>query len=306
MATALAGINRPSATSAGPSRARRVGLIVALAGLVLVTIAFFGNLSASTASEPAATSAWTFGLTTAGFGAIKLGIAIVLVGIIAKLWARVGSLREALPHLRADSNTAPQLGEFTSAQGKGVATATVPKDLPIHKMARTMWAPMLAMGAMAVLAGFFVSLAWSGNATGGESVTTAAAWTQGLQFLGEAFLLAGISFLLGSILGLIREGGAETQESLGVVVKVLKMPTTAKLFVGLMATGLMLAVFQFIAYLVVAANGTAVAANFAWLGPIRELSLGLLLSGIVLALATIATALGFQASRVREIITTGR
>jgi hypothetical protein len=168
-------------------------------------------------------------------------------------------------------------------------------------MARKMWAPMLAMGAMAVVIGFFVSLGWASSGS-----TTAAAWTQGLQFLGEALLLSGISFLLGSILGALRDGGGQIQESLGLSVVTLKMPRTAKLFVALMATGLMLGIFQFVAYLVVASNGTDVAANFAWLGPIRELSLGLLLSGIVLALATIGNALGFQFNRLREIVATGR
>ncbi len=121
-------------------------------------------------------------------------------------------------------------------------------------------------------------------------------------------MLWGISFLLGSILGLIREGGAEVQSSLGLSVKLLDMPPTAKLFVALMMTGLMVSIAQFGFYVFAAANVTTVdiAANSAWLGPFRELGLGLLLSGIVLALATIGTALGFQAFRVREIITSGR
>jgi hypothetical protein len=42
-----------------------------------------------------------------------------------------------------------------------------------------------------------------------------------------------------------------------------------------------------------------------WLGPFREFGLGLLLAGIILALATIATALGFQFSRIRDIVVTG-
>jgi hypothetical protein len=39
---------------------------------------------------------------------------------------------------------------------------------------------------------------------------------------------------LGSILGLIRGGGAEVQQSLGLSVKVLDMPKTTRAFVGLM------------------------------------------------------------------------
>ena len=45
-----------------------------------------------------------------------------------------------------------------------------------------------------------------------------------------------------------------------------------------------------------------IATATAWLGPTRELSLAFLLSGIVLALATIANVLGFQFSRIKGII----
>lgn len=75
------------------------------------------------------------------------------------------------------------------------------------------------------------------------------------------------------------------QESLGVGVETLDMPFTAKLFVGLTALGLMVEVFQFVAYVVVATfdDLASVAAYFAWLGPVREAGLGILLSGIVLS-----------------------
>jgi hypothetical protein len=43
-----------------------------------------------------------------------------------------------------------------------------------------------------------------------------------------------------------------------------------------------------------------------WLGPLREFGLGLLLAGIVLALATIARALDFQTARIVQIITRGQ
>ncbi len=130
-------------------------------------------------------------------------------------------------------------------------------------------------------------------------------WTQGTEFLGEAMLLAGISFLLGTILAGLREGGGEVQESLGLAVKTLRMPTSAKLFLVLMFSGFMLGVAQFVLY-GIAAYVDDPATWFAWLGPLRELSLGILLSGIVLALFTIGTVLGFQHWRIRQIIETGR
>lgn len=301
MATAISRLNRPPLTDTGPSRARRVGLALAVLGLALVIIAFFGNLAAVGAVEPAGVLAWTFGLTTAGFGAIKLGIAVVLVGIISKLWARVGSLKEALPLLRADNPAAPQLGEFTSPHGKGVATAGVPEDLPIHTMAQKMWAPMLAMGAMAVVIGLVISFVWAGD----PSNTGAAAWTQGLQFLGEALLLSGISFVLGTILWALRTGGSEVQESLGLAVKTLAMPRTGKVFVALMMLGLVFGIVQFVLY-VVLAGGAGDPTWFVWLGPLREVALGLLLAGIVMALITIGNVLAFQFDRVKEICVVGR
>ena len=87
------------------------------------------------------------------------------------------------------------------------------------------------------------------------------------------------------------------------------MPTTAKLFIGLMVMGMMVSMLQIVLYIYVATLDAdqlqTINAWHAWLGPLREAGLGLLLSGIVLALATIANVLGFQFHRVRELISTG-
>lgn len=294
-----------------PSPHRRTGLLIAAVGLGLAMITLTANLMAGgQVEESAGILAWSFGLTTTAFGTVKFGIAVILIGILVRIHHRWDSMKEALPRIKAtgDGSRLP-LGQVDTPYGTATVIDRAPGSLPIHKMARRMWGPMLAMGAMFVVAGFFVSLVWSSSATGDPlTATRAAAWTQGLQFLGEGFLLSGISFLLGSILGLVRDGGAEVQQSLGLSVKLLDMPNTAKAFVGLMVTGLMISIAQFVFYVYAAANVTTIniAANSAWLGPFRELGLGLLLAGIVLALATIGTALAFQAGRVREIIATGR
>ena len=144
--------------------------------------------------------------------------------------------------------------------------------------------------------GLFVSFAWADTGS-----VSSAAWTQGLQFLGEGLLLSGISFLLGTILWAIRTAGAEVQSGLGVRVKTLKMPTTAKLFVVLMMLGLMISMLQFVLYLVVAGGVANPAAWFAFLGPFREFGLAMILSGIALALVSIGTALDFQFERVVEL-----
>jgi len=69
----------------------------------------------------------------------------------------------------------------------------------------------------------------------------------------------------------------------------------------------MVEIGQLIAYFAVATfdNPVSIASYFAWLGPVREFGLGLLLSGIVLALATIAKALGFQFHRLSEVVVHG-
>jgi hypothetical protein len=300
------------------SRARTIGLTLGFVGVALATVTLVnaiaaGVLAGRTGEETtvARLLAWSFGLTTAAFGTLKFGIAVILVGILISLWVRVDAVKDSLPFLKPAGgvDAAPEIGAIRTPYGRATASAAAPGALLIHRMARVMWAPALAMGAMALLAGFVLSLIQTGTiGTDPALATSQAAWVQGLQFLGEGFLLAGISFLLGTILGSLRRGGGEIQESVGVGVKTLEMPLTAKLFVGLMALGLTVEVFQFIAYAVVATfdDPARVATYFTWLGPMREAGLGILLSGIVLALATIAKALGFQFWRLTEIVRTGR
>ena len=286
------------------------GLALAALGLMLAMVTFIANIAAAnndngeTARE---TLAWSFGLTTFAFGTIKLAISVILIGILVRLWARVSAVKAVLPGLRGSGDAGSPRGDIDTDHGAATETANIPGPLPIHKMARKMWFPMIAMGYMLVVVGLIVSFIWSGKVADGTQ-QAAQAWTAGIQFLGEAFLLAGISFLLGSILAALREGGGDVQKSLGLPVSTLKMPVTAKLFVAFMALGLMVGMLQFILYIVAAAvtSPQSFAAWAAWLGPAREFSLGLLLSGIVLALVTIGNALSFQFGRIRNIVATGK
>ena len=295
---------------------RRAGFRLGIIALGGAMVAFAGAIAAAQlaadggpAAEVAAIGLWTFGLTTAAFGTAKLGIASVLLAIVRRVAARAESIKVALPHLRA---TAPEdataLGEHGSPFGRVVISERAPAPLPIHRLAGYMWLPVLAMGAMAVYGGFALSLVAAGNlATDPQLATSQRAWVQGLQFLGEGLVLSGISFLLARILGAIRSGGGDVQQSLGLAVHTLRMPASAKGFVGLMMAGLMTSIGQLIGYAYVAGLTDAgqVAAASAFLGPLREFGLGLLLAGIVLALATIARALDFQAARIVSIIIRG-
>ena len=146
--------------------------------------------------------------------------------------------------------------------------------------------------------------------------------TAGTLLVGEALVLSGISFLLATILGALRWGGGEVQESVGGPVKTLKMPWSAWAFLGLMMMGVIVEAVAFGSLIYVATQ-----AHDAWTGataagipgsveafnrsttwatlanPLREVALGLLLGGIALALYTISNVLGFQFTRIRELIT---
>ena len=285
-----------------PSQHRSRGLVLAFIGLVVASIAFVGNLVAvgQTGTDQASTLAWTFGVTTTGFAVIKTAIAVVLWGILMKLWLRADSIKVALPKLVGTPADDTTVGEVDTPYGRVTVTEKAPGPLPIHKMAKRMFRPMLAMGLMLVMSGLVVSLVWAGSVPN----VAASAWTQGLQFLGEAMLLSGIAFLLGTILWAIRTAGGDVQESLGVKVHTPRMPKTAKAFVGLMMVGLVAAVVQFVGYVVVA-TGSDPAAAFAWLGPLREFALGLILAGIALALVAIGDVLAFQFHRIQQLIRTG-
>jgi hypothetical protein len=296
----------PDADPAQTLRVRDVAIAVGLLGLAAEAAALVVNMLAATGNVDADNLLWTFGVSVAGFGTLKLAIALVLTGIVVRLWMRVDAVRAALPRLKAQAEpeSDARYGDIETPFGRSTLTEKAPGLLPPQAMARIMWKPMVVMGPMLVAAGLVLSIVNTG-ADDPDTRQALSAWTQGTQFLGEAMLLAGISFLLGTILAGLREGGGEVQQSLGLPVKTLRMPASAKAFLVLMASGLMLGVAQFVLY-GIAAYADDPATWFAWLGPLRELSLGILLSGIVLALFTIGTVLGFQHWRIRQIIEEGR
>jgi len=317
MTSFIGTVTRPATGSGARARSlRKTGLVLGAIGLGITSVALLASLNAGSlaagdaaADQIASSAILAFGLATAGFATVKIGIGVVLLGIIRRLWVRVEVVKTALPGLIAQRSSAQEpAGDYESPYGPATATREAPGPLPIHRMAQLLWAPMLAMGAMLVAIGLVVDFAAVGATGSAAGAGTEFAWAQGLLFLGETSLLAGISFLLGSILASIRAGGGEVQTSLGLTVKTLRMPATGKAFIGLMVAGVMVGIVQFVGYVIVDSSGNSsdFATSFAALGPLREFGLGLLLAGIVLALATIAKVLGFQFSRVTEIITNGR
>lgn len=305
MSAVLDSVRHPGSTraSALPTQLRSAGIAAGLAGVALVSVALIANLAVAadggTGRED--TLAWAFGLTTLGFVVLKSGIALTLVGILLRVRDRIDAAKASLPALAEPAVAVPaNEGEVATSFGRASRTVRAVDPLPIHRLAKLMWAPMVVMGPMLVAAGLVSSLLQASADSPGDAAAYSA-WTQGLQFLGEGLVLAGITFLLGTILGELRRGGGEVQEAVGVTVWTLKMPLSAKLFVGLMATGVMVSIAQF-GFYVVAASVSDPTTWFAVLGPLREVGLGLLLSGIVLALFTIGTVLGFQFDRMRTLV----
>ncbi|MCH8066327.1 MAG: hypothetical protein IIC90_10975 [Chloroflexi bacterium] len=214
--------------------------------------------------------------------------------------------------------------------GQTTVSSTGTGQALIHTIANWMWAPMILMGLMslATAVGLGIAQASVGSDLGEEftalrqaNFETLKPLTAGFLFLGEALILSGIAFLLGTILGALRWGGGEVQESAGASVKTLKMPLSAKAFIMLMMVGLVAELVAFGTLLFVAGEahsawiGASVAgvpgdigafdraaAYAAWANPLKEVALAMILTSIVLALYTISNVLGFQFSRIRELV----
>jgi len=143
---------------------------------------------------------------------------------------------------------------FPATFGRFTVSSVGQGQTAIQNVANIMWLPMLLMGAMsiaaAVILGIFGANSSSDRGGGLNALSKANAETlntlsRAFVFLGEAMLLAGISFLLATILGALRKGGGEVQEAVTSSVKTLRMPWSAWVFLGLMMMGVMAAIVSF-------------------------------------------------------------
>ncbi len=213
-------------------------------------------------------------------------------------------------------------------------------------MARRMWLPVFAMGAMVLFAALAIGAvqsSFSADLYGVDKATREAAtvsgslldkqqfvemtgiWLPQLQLLGMGLLFGGITFLLATILGNLRLYGGLVQERSGRRVLALKPPWSAQMFPMLMMLGVMVLIGAFVVSIVVAGiasdvfgkpisvidgaeSGSGLLGDLqtvktygAWLQAFALSGLALVLSGIVLALYTIAQVLRFQHSRIAEM-----
>ena len=158
-----------------------------------------------------------------------------------------------------------------------------------------------------------------------QFVETTRIWLPRFQLLGMGLMFGGITFLLATILGNLRLYGGLVQEYSGRRMLALKPPWSAQLFPMLMMMGLTILIGAFVVSIVVATtasdvfgnpistidgapSGSGLLGDFqevktfgAWLQAFAMTGLALVLSGIVLALYTIAQVLRFQHRRVAEM-----
>lgn len=184
-------------------------------------------------------------------------------------------------------------------------------NLP-QRIGNVLWFPMLVMALMAFPVGVVLGAVRANEvATGGSPDTIAALghFVPAVNFLGFASVFAAISFAIVKILGEFRTGGGKVQEAAGRRVETLKMPVTAKLFVGLMAMAMMVLLAAVVLHVIAGgaiAGGSAYALGASerwaiWLEGVRRFGIATYLLSFAFGLSTIITVLRFQAVRIREL-----
>ena len=237
----------------------------------------------------------------------------------------------------------------TSSQEMVVPANMLPVQVTgMQAMASKMWMPMIAMGFMVVLGAFIfglfdasttsdyfdasqearaAALEGSDLATDRAFIEATKVWLPTLKFLGMGMILSGVTFLLATILGALRTGGAGVQQALGETVRMPKPPFTAQMFPMLMMMGLVVLVASLIIGIILATlsydywnnsiandlNPALAGSGFlddlstinsvqAWLAPLKFVGMAILLSGIGLALATIVRILRWQSIRLWDML----
>ena len=183
-------------------------------------------------------------------------------------------------------------------------------NLP-QKAGRTLWAPMFVMALMAFPVGLGLAFYRANElATGGDVATVLALgqFVPAAMFTGFAAVFGAISFAIARILGAFRKGGGEIQQEVSNEVQTLKMPGTAKGFLGLMMMAMMLILIPVVIHIVLGfqiLGGGEVLGDVEqwsiWLEGFRRLGTALYLFAIVLGLGTIIQVLRFQSIRIREV-----
>ncbi len=211
----------------------------------------------------------------------------------------------------------------------------------MQRMARMMWKLWLLMGVMVVVISFILGAINAGAnvapyfengkevggaATAGSVLVSGkvgaevmAAFIPGFKFLGMGFLFAGITFIIATILGTLRNAGYRVQLVAGVTPRFPNPPLEARLFPTLVATfiiGIWPAAqarchwnHSIAAELNPAAAGSDLLAQLgstnavkAWAEPLKFVGVATMLAGIGLALATIVKVLRGQGQTIANLV----
>jgi hypothetical protein len=174
-----------------------------------------------------------------------------------------------------------------------------------------LWLPMLVMALMAFPAALGIGIVRAEEISSGGSVETIETLRHlqaGVMIIGFAAVFAAISFAIARILGQFRKGGGELQEAAGVPVETMRMPATAKVFIGLMMMAMMTLVATAVLHFVFAADVTGAASSlgisaerFTVLDGVQTIGIAMYLVAITFGLATIAQVIRFQSTRIREL-----
>jgi hypothetical protein len=166
---------------------------------------------------------------------------------------------------------------------------------------------------MGFAAGMILAIVKATAIADGDAVLAASLNNYGIaaMFFGFMMVFTGISFAIARILGEFRVGGGKTQEAAGSEVKTLKMPATAKAFIGLMAMAMMILMAAVIGHVVVGVQINAETLSLVdaeqwdlWLEAARRFAVQLYLFAIALGLGTIIYVIRYQTIRIREIAKT--
>lgn len=181
-----------------------------------------------------------------------------------------------------------------------------------QRMGVRLWAPMFVLALVGLTGGLITAFVRSGAVADDPVDLVSLAQLHhvqaGLTFAGMLGVLSAITFAIARILGRFRAGGGDVQQTATGDVQTLRMPTTARLMIGLMALGMMLIAVPVVAHFVVAGGIEATESSllsqerwFTTLEGARRLGVATYLLGIASGLATIVRVLHFQAIRVREL-----
>ncbi|HEC10552.1 MAG TPA: hypothetical protein ENI86_13475 [Acidimicrobiales bacterium] len=206
-------------------------------------------------------------------------------------------------------------------------------DDSVQTMAKQMAWPMLGMGVMSVIVAFIIALVAGNNIGAFFSPSGVASdlgrgqadvqLTGAFLFLGMGMILASITMTLVNIVRHLRDSGRDVQSALGAAPLQLKKPWTGQVTPMFMMMGVMVEVLAFILGIVAAVSiggvapgalvdaSSASAADLAdiglarawaaWLPGLRLVGLAMILTAIVMVLATIQKVIRFQGDRISEL-----